>query len=62
MPSEPPAKQAVAYIDGQNLFHAAREAFGHPYPNYDVFALASRVCQDQSWQLAQPLAKASKLL
>jgi uncharacterized LabA/DUF88 family protein len=53
MPPEPAVKRTVAFIDGQNLFHSAREAFGYPYPNYDVLALASRVCQDQSWQLAQ---------
>ncbi len=37
---EPATKRAVAFIDGQNLFHAAREAFGYTYPNYDVMALA----------------------
>ena len=43
MPDEPPAKRAVAFVDGQNLFHAAREAFGYTYPNYAVRALAERV-------------------
>ena len=51
--SEPPAKRAVAFVDGQNLFHAAREAFGYTYPNYDVAALAKRVCAQQGWTLAQ---------
>lgn len=27
-------------MDGQNLYHAAREAFGYNYPNYDIKALA----------------------
>ena len=45
MPAEPSVKRAVIFIDGQNLFHAAREAFGHTYPNYDVKALAERICQ-----------------
>ena len=40
-------------MDGQNLFHAAREAFGHSYPNYDVSALAKRVCARQGWDLTQ---------
>ncbi len=53
MPPEPSVKRTVAFFDGQNLFHSAREAFGHPYPNYGVPALAFRVCQDQSWQLTQ---------
>lgn len=49
---EPPIKRTVAFIDGQNLFHAAREAFGYTYPNYDALALSQRVCQAQGWQLA----------
>ena len=53
MPPEPVAKRAIVFIDGQNLFHAAREAFGYTYPNYDVRALAERVCAGQEWQLAQ---------
>ncbi len=35
MSSEPPVKRAIAFVDGQNLFHAARKAFGYTYPNYD---------------------------
>ena len=40
MGGEPPTKRTAAFVDGRNLFHAAREAFGHTYPNYDVSALA----------------------
>ena len=36
MPAEPLVKRAVAFIDGQNLYHAARESFGYTYPNFDV--------------------------
>jgi len=53
MPSVPSIKRAVAFIDGQNLFHGAREAFGYPYPNYDATALATRICQQEAWQLVQ---------
>ncbi len=53
MNSEPPVKRAVVFVDGQNLFHAAREAFGYTYPNYDVSALAKQVCTSQGWQLVQ---------
>ena len=53
MRSEPATKRAVAFIDGQNLFHSARAAFGHAYPNYDVRALADSVCHLKGWQLAQ---------
>lgn len=53
MPREPAVKQAVAFVDGQNLFHAAREAFGYTYPNYDVLALCQAICQRAGWNLAQ---------
>ena len=48
MPAEPQVKRTVAFIDGQNLFHSARSAFGYNYPNYDVTALAQALCQDLS--------------
>ena len=35
MPVEPTTKRAVVFFDGQNLFYAAKEAFGYSYPNYD---------------------------
>ena len=53
MPAEPPVKRAVVFVDGQNLFHAAREAFGYTYPNYDVHALAERICAGRGWRLTQ---------
>ncbi len=43
-------KRAVAFIDGQNLFYAAREAFGYSYPNYDPKALAAKVRGEQGWR------------
>lgn len=53
MSSEPQVKRVAVFVDGQNLFHAAREAFGHTYPSYDVSALAERVCIGQGWRLDQ---------
>lgn len=50
MAAEPAIKRVVAFVDGQNLFHAAKEAFGHRYPNYDPLALTQRICQQQGWQ------------
>lgn len=50
---EPEKPQAVAFVDGQNLYHGAREAFGYTYPNYDVTALARRVCEEREWELKQ---------
>jgi uncharacterized LabA/DUF88 family protein len=51
MNSEPVLKRAVAFIDGQNLFHCAREAFGHRFPSYDAGRLSLVVCQAQGWVL-----------
>lgn len=48
-----PAPRAIAFIDGQNLFHSARSAFGYAYPNYDVRALSEAVCRIKSWSLEQ---------
>ena len=53
MPAEPAVKRAVAFIDGQNLFYAARKAFGHRFPNYDPKALAGRIAQSRGWTLSQ---------
>lgn len=55
MPQEPATKRAYAFIDGQNLFHAAKEAFGHRHPNFDVSLLAHCVCQLQNWCLTKTL-------
>jgi uncharacterized LabA/DUF88 family protein len=49
----PARKRAIAFMDGQNLFHASREAFGYVYPNYDAAALATAVCGAQGWTLEQ---------
>ena len=51
-PSTTPPK-TVAFIDGQNLFNAAKKAFGYHYPNYDVKALAKAICAQQEWRLIQ---------
>jgi uncharacterized LabA/DUF88 family protein len=51
MPTEPQIKRVVAFIDGQNLFFAAKNAFGHRYPNYDVAALSASLCKTRGWQL-----------
>ncbi len=50
---EPATKHAVAFFDGQNLFHAARSAFGYSFPNYDPQALAQAICFRQGWVLKE---------
>ena len=52
-PAVPAAKRAFGFIDGQNLFYAAKHAFGYLYPNYDLPALARMVCQQQGWELSE---------
>lgn len=52
MGMEPPRKRAIAFFDGQNLFHSAKAAFGYTYPNYDAVALAKAVCAAQGWEHA----------
>lgn len=49
--AEPALKRAVAFIDGQNLFHHARSAFGYAYPNYDIRKLVDSVVKAQGWNL-----------
>ena len=53
MPREPARKNAVAFVDGQNLYHSAREAFGYSFPNFDISSLAGQVCADKGWTLSQ---------
>ena len=54
MNSSPPANpRCVVFFDGQNLYHAVKQAFGYTYPNYDPVKLATAVCQQQGWQLNQ---------
>jgi uncharacterized LabA/DUF88 family protein len=49
----PTIKRTVAFFDGQNLYHHARDAFGYAYPNYSPLALASRICRDAGLNLHQ---------
>jgi uncharacterized LabA/DUF88 family protein len=52
MPTEPTSKRAFAFFDGQNLFYAAKEAFGYPFPNYDPRLLTESICASKGWQVA----------
>lgn len=38
---------AAIFIDGSNLYHAAKEAFG--FVKHDVAALAREICQKKGW-------------
>jgi len=52
VPPEPSVKRTAAFFDGQALFHAAKKAFGYPYPNYDPKALAECIATGRGWTLA----------
>lgn len=50
---EPHLHRTVAFFDAQNVFHAARRAFGVRWPDFDPMALAEAVCRSRGWQLNQ---------
>lgn len=50
---EPVLKRAIVYVDGQNLFHSAKDAFGYAFPNFDINLLAQSVCATNGWDLAE---------
>src|SRR4051794_35140611 len=47
--AQPPRLYAMAFIDGQNLFRHAKDAFGHFHPNYDLLKLHTAVCTANGW-------------
>ena len=53
MPNEPNTKRVIAFFDGQNLFWAAKYAFGYSFPNYDPQKLAEAICLAKGWQLSE---------
>lgn len=53
MPAEPRVKRVIAFFDGQNLFYAAKHAFGYSWPNYNPLMLAQAVCLTKGWQLQE---------
>jgi uncharacterized LabA/DUF88 family protein len=40
----------MAFVDGQNLYQHAKEAFGHHHPNYDLKKLHTAVCAVHGWR------------
>jgi hypothetical protein len=44
-------RRAIAFVDGQSLFHAARLAFGRAEPDYDPAAPAGLVAERTGWIL-----------
>ena len=46
---EPRVKRAVSFIDGQNLYRHAKDAFGHHHPNYDPIKPSDAVYVASGW-------------
>lgn len=46
---EPEIVRAIAFFDGQNLYHRVKDAFGHRHPNYDPIKLFDAICKDKGW-------------
>ena len=44
--------RVISFIDGQNLFYAARQAFGYSSPNYDPKRLTEVVARNRGWTVA----------
>ncbi len=53
MPQEPSIKSAIAFIDGQNLFHAVNECFGYRYPNFDLKKLVETVANENGFKVKE---------
>src|ERR1035441_3969178 len=51
--NEPTDKRAVVFVDGQNLFHSAKDAFGYSFPNFDIRILSKTICSMQGWNLVE---------
>ena len=49
MNDAPKPTYAMGFIDGQNLFQHAKDAFGHYHPNYDPLKLHQAVCDAHGW-------------
>jgi len=50
---EPAQKRAIVYVDGQNLFHSTKDAFGYTFPNFDILLLAQTICAAQGWDIVE---------
>lgn len=38
----------IVFIDGQNLIHSCQDAFSIPYPDFDPYKLAKKLCEVHS--------------
>jgi uncharacterized LabA/DUF88 family protein len=48
---EPVTKRVIGFVDGQNLFYSAKQAFGYSFPNYDPKRLTEVVAAAHGWSV-----------
>ena len=46
---EPSVKRVIGFVDGQNVFYAAKQAFGYSHPNFDPKLLTEVVAAAHGW-------------
>jgi uncharacterized LabA/DUF88 family protein len=51
MINQSPVRNAIVFVDGQNLYRTAKDAFGYNYPNYNIKLLSEWVCLNRGWNL-----------
>jgi uncharacterized LabA/DUF88 family protein len=49
----PAVLRAIAFIDGQNLFASARDAFAIRAPSFDVVALSRAIAATRGWEVRE---------
>ena len=49
----PQHPKAVIFVDGQNLFHAVKKAFGYTFPNSDITKLSQAICSARGWNVQE---------
>ncbi len=46
---KPLTNRVIGFVDGQNVFYAAKQAFGYSYPNFNPKVLTEVVAAAQGW-------------
>jgi hypothetical protein len=49
----PKNPRLISFVDGQNLFNSAKDAFGYLFPNYDILKLSKKISEVNGWDLIE---------
>ena len=41
----------MAFVDGRNLTHGVKEAFGYAVPDFDLIQLCNAIAEQEGWHL-----------